>query len=88
MAVDVREAPEREWKIRGKERKSERMKAGIKRSLARRDGMSGLMLTGCELKKEWGNHLPIRVDRVRNRIEVHVPIGKIPGARWWESSSE
>jgi hypothetical protein len=48
--------------------------------------MSGLMLTGCELKKEWGNHLPIRVDPVRNRVEVHVPIGKIPGSRSWEES--
>jgi hypothetical protein len=27
-------APEREWKIRGKEKKSEGMKEGIKRSLA------------------------------------------------------
>ena len=49
--------------------------------------MSGLMLTGGELKKEWGNHLPIRAGRVRNRIEVHMPIGKIPEARSWEESS-
>ncbi len=64
----------------GKERKSEATKREVRGSCLKRWD-EWIDAEGGELKKEWGNHLPIRVDPVRNRIEVHVPIGKIPGAR-------